>query len=143
MNIFVFISIRHLPLLSEIISLMYFKGADYSWVGNDDDLRFGEGVQICWNKWVDDKRWKGRDEGTVYLSVEFKNKSVLHLFSEEELPLVDKRAIVVFVKHLLEIDDKNLWSFDQSNWRSKTDFMSEFKEILSYSFESAVEQSLK
>ena len=143
MNLFVLINIKHLPLLNEMISLMYFKGADYSWVGDDDDLRFGEGVQFCWNKWVDDKRWRGKDEGTVYISDELKNNSVLRLFSEQELPIIDKRAITVFVKYLLEIDDKNLWSFDQSNWKSKTDFLSEFKEILSYSFESALEQSLK
>jgi hypothetical protein len=62
---------------------------------------------------------------------------------EEELPLVDQRAIIVFVKYLLEIDNKNLWSLDQSIWRNKTDFLFEFKESLSHSFESALEKSLK
>jgi hypothetical protein len=46
MNLFVQINIKHLPAISKMIALMYFKGADYSWVGDDDDLRYGEGVQF-------------------------------------------------------------------------------------------------
>ncbi len=143
MNFYVSIHLIHLPTLSNIISLMYFDGASYSWVGDDEDLRFGEGVEICWDKWVNDQRWSGREDGKTYISVELNRNSILHVYSEEEIPLVDQRAIVVFVKHLLEADDKNSWSSDQTSWRRKAEFLFKYKEILSHTFESALEQRFK
>jgi hypothetical protein len=142
-NLYLSINVKHLPELRDIISIMYFAGASYSWVGDDDDLRFGEGVEFCWDKWVNDQRWSGREDGKTYISVELNRNLILHVYSEEEIPLVDQRAIVVFVKHLLEADDKNSWSSDQTRWRSKAEFLFKYKEILSHTFESALERSFR
>jgi hypothetical protein len=47
------------------------------------------------------------------------------------------------LRDILEADDKNSWSLDQTRWRSKAEFLFEYKEILSNTFESALEQSIE
>jgi hypothetical protein len=143
MNLYVSFKFNHLPKMKKMIGIMYFPGADYSWVGNDTDLRCGEGVQFCWNKWVDDTRWSGRDDSNTYINARLIDKSILHIQSDEQdIPIVDQRAIAEFVRYLLEIDNHNTWSLDQSDWKNKNQFLDEFK-MFKFSFEDAVEMSLK
>jgi hypothetical protein len=144
MNLYVSIKFNRFPKMKKMINIMYFRGANYSWVGNDNDLRYGEGVQFCWNKWVDDIRWSGRDDNNTYINAKLINKAILHIQSDEQdIPIVDKRAIAVFVKYLLEMDDPNTWSFDQSDWKNKDQFLDEFSDILRLSFDDAIKLSLK
>jgi hypothetical protein len=72
------------------------------------------------------------------------DKSILHIQSDEQdIPIVDQRAIAEFVRYLLEIDNHNTWSLDQSDWKNKNQFLDEFREMFKFSFEDAVEMSLK
>ena len=126
-----------------MVYIMYFKDANYSWVGNDHSLRFGEGTEFCWDKWADDARWSGREDGKTYISMQREKGSILHIQAEEEIPFVDKRAIVILLNYLLKRNETSLWSTYGKEWNDLEKLRVDYKEFLDHSFKSALELSLK
>jgi hypothetical protein len=143
MNFYVTVKLKNIPRIKKMIKIMYFDGADYSWAGNDYSLRFGDGTEFCWDKWMDDARWSEREDTKTYISIQRENDSILHIQSDDEIPFVDQRAIVILMNYLLKRDETSLWSTDGKEWHDYKKFLVEYREILEYSFESALELSLK
>jgi hypothetical protein len=62
--------------------------------------------------------------------------------AEEEIPFVDKRAIVILLNYLLKRNETSLWSTYGKEWNDLEKLRVDYKEFLDHSFKSALELSL-
>ena len=142
MELFIKINnIASFPSIEELKSIMWYENASISRVGNDKLLRSGEEISLSWDKWIDDLRWSNHSQSKEYIYLQFIQPDICKIEIEDSALFVDKRAVILAAKYLVEIDDANS-SFDNVKWLKKNDFFEVIKQYLQFSFENAVEESL-
>lgn len=130
-----------LPTIEDLKRVMFYEGASVSRVGNDNLLRNGEEISLSWDKWIDDQRWSSHSKAKEYIYIQFVQPNLVKIEVDDSTTLIDKRAVVLVGKFLVEIDDGES-SFDNNKWLQKKEFFQCIDKYLHYTFESAVEESL-
>lgn len=120
---------------------MFHEGASVSRVGNDNLFRNGEEISLSWDKWIEDRRWSSHSKAKEYIYIRFVKPNLVKIEVDDSATFVDKRAVVLVGKFLVEIDDSEC-SFDNKKWIQKKEFFQCIDKYLHYTFESAVEKSL-
>lgn len=136
---------RNLPELDELIAAMWEENITYFKAG--DAIRFSKCTtfSICWDKWVDDKRWTDHSKFKEYIYFELPcNPSLIEpilIETTDDAVFVDKRAFLKASYYIAKKAGGKI-SFDKKFWVTPDDFMNKNKDILNISFKDAIEVSL-
>lgn len=137
---------KYLPKIDDLVYYMWNKNINFSKAGNSTKLATITSLSLCWDKWVDDIRFNTHPKFKEYIYFEqlskSKNPPTLSIEVDNDALFIDKRA---FYRAGLIIAQKTQGeiSFDQQKWMKPNEFFSTYNEIIKFSFENAVEVSLK
>ncbi|BBI33334.1 hypothetical protein [Cohnella abietis] len=132
-------NVNKLPTIDELVKFMWYEKANISRVGNDKMFRGGEEISLSWNKWVNDTRWTNHIKSTEYIYIQYVQSTYFKIEVDDSALIVDKRAAALVAKLIIETAE-TLSNVDKENLLNRIE---ENNEYYQYSFESAVEVSLK
>ncbi|OYD06722.1 hypothetical protein [Paludifilum halophilum] len=134
-----------LPTLEDLISQMWKKSVSTSKFCDAGNFAESTDVSLCWDKWIDDKRWKGHKKFKEYIEFSFprntsEDKIVVEV--EDDALLVDKRAALKGAMYLSKLNDGFI-RLEHASWMSPKQFHEHVRECIDLSFEDAAAQSFR
>lgn len=132
-----------LPTIRELVETMYKKGINISKAGDSIKFKDCTTFSMCWDKWVDDKRWDNHPKFKeyIYFDAVLTDKDIICIEIDDDATFVDKRA---FCKATILIAEKQhqLISYDGLKWIIISEFVRHENKYLKCNFEGAIEISL-
>jgi len=132
-----------LPEIIDLVDVMWEKGISLSRAGDGTSFKNCTSLALCWDKWVDDKRWEmhPKFKEYIYFEVSPEDKLVVTIEVDDESTIVDKRSVHKAALYIAERCDGKL-SIDGITWIVPSTYREITKVYLQYDFKESIEKSL-
>lgn len=146
MKIHVMIGNReNIPEVKELVSTMWENNINFSKAGDAPQLKNCTTLSICWDKWVDDKRWSNHPKFKEYIYFdllgELDKQELIIIEIADDAVFVDRRAFLKAAYFIAKKTNGKI-SANKQLWATPEEFLVKNIDILNISFKDAIEASL-